>query len=188
MSPDNLSNASNPALRLAPAIPYLFLLGVFLFCFAMQTATLADERAMPAEGDAFGSWRVSCETAADSHRRGCFIVQNLVLREGGQRVLQIAVGYVEQTPDPIALLSLPLGISLPPGASIRIDEHEAKRIPIERCEPNGCRAGLKLSEDILASFRSGAQMSVTFYDAKREPIVVPLSLDGFSAGLAALEP
>ncbi len=108
------------------------LLSTFLFCFAMQAASAADERVMPADGDAFGSWRVSCETAADSHRRGCFIVQNLVLREGGQRVLQIAVGYVEQTPDPIALLSLPLGISLPPGASIRIDEHEAKRIPIER--------------------------------------------------------
>lgn len=164
------------------------LLATFLCCLVMQTAGLAADRVMPAEGDAFGSWRVSCETAADSHRRGCFIVQNLVLREGGQRVLQIAVGYVEQTPDPIALLSLPLGISLPPGASIQIDEHEAKRIPIERCEPNGCRAGLKLSAEILASFRSGAQMSVTFYDAKREPIVVPLSLDGFSKGLDALDP
>ena len=159
-----------------------------LLSLGMLAAGLAVARDMPAEGDAFGSWRVSCETAADSHRRGCFIVQNLVLREGGQRVLQIAVGYVEQTPDPIALLSLPLGISLPPGASIQIDEHEAKRIPIERCEPNGCRAGLKLPEDILASFRSGSQMSVTFYDAKREPIVVPLSLDGFSEGLAALDP
>lgn len=164
------------------------LLYSFLFCLGVLSADFSVAREMPAEGDAFGSWRVSCETAADSQRRGCFIVQNLVLREGGQRVLQIAVGYVERTPDPIALLSLPLGISLPPGASIQIDDQAAQRIPIERCEPNGCRAGLKLSEEILSSFRSGAQMSVTFYDAKREPIVVPLSLDGFSEGLAALAP
>lgn len=167
---------------------YRFLLCRTLFCLSIMLSGFATARDMPTEDDAFGSWRVSCETAPDSQRRGCFIVQNLVLREGGQRVLQIAIGYVEQTPDPIALLSLPLGISLPPGASIQIDDREAKRIPIERCEPNGCRAGLKLSADVLASFRSGTQMSVTFYDAKREAIVVPLSLDGFSEGLAALAP
>ncbi|MGR9089830.1 MAG: invasion associated locus B family protein [Gammaproteobacteria bacterium] len=167
---------------------YRSVLYSFIFGLSTLLAGFAVAREMPAEGDAFGSWRVSCETAADSQRRGCFLIQNLVLREGGQRVLQIAVGYVEQAPEPIALLSLPLGISLPPGASIQIDEHEAKRIPIERCEPNGCRAGLKLPEEILSTFRSGAQMSVTFYDAKREPIVVPLSLDGFSEGLAALDP
>lgn len=181
-------SALNAVFRLLAPLPHRLLPGALVLCLGLQPALPANAREMPAEGDAFGSWRVSCETAPDSQRRGCFIVQNLVLREGGQRVLQIAVGYVEDTPDPIALLSLPLGISLPPGASIQIDTHEAKRIPIERCEPNGCRAGLKLSADVLASFRSGTRMSVTFYDAKREPIVVPLSLDGFSAGLAALAP
>jgi invasion protein IalB len=116
----------------------------------------------------------------------CFLVQNLVLREGGQRVLQIAVGFVEQAPEPIALLSLPLGISLPPGAKIQIDEAQPERIAIERCEPNGCRAGLKLNESMVEGFRTGKQLSITIYDAKRAPIIVPLSLDGFEEGLAAL--
>lgn len=138
------------------------------------------------DGEAFGNWRVNCELDQQTSREGCFIVQNLVLREGGQRVLQFAIGFVEETPEPIALISLPLGISLPPGARIQIDDREPKRIPIERCEPNGCRAGMKLGEDILDGLRKGTQISVTFYDAKREPIEVPLSLDGFEEGLAAL--
>ena len=142
--------------------------------------------AEPADGDAFGNWLVNCKVDEQDGRQGCFIVQNLVLREGGQRVLQVAIGFVAEAPEPIALISLPLGISLPPGTTLKIDELEPKRVPIERCEPNGCRAGLKLGEEILKSLVTGKQLSVTFYDAKRQPIDVPLSLEGIEEGLAAL--
>jgi len=144
--------------------------------------------AEPVDGAAFGNWRVSCETDAQDARKGCFIVQNLVLREGGQRVLQFAIGFIAETPEPIALISLPLGISLPPGAQIQIDELEPTRIAIERCEPNGCRAGMKLTETVLETLRNGDRILVTFYDAKRQPIEVPLSLKGFEEGLAAVKP
>ena len=93
-------------------------------------------------------------------REGCFIIQNLVLREGGQRVLQLAIGFVKATPEPIALLSLPLGISLPPGAEIQVGEGPPTRVAIERCELNGCRAGLKLGAELLNEVRSGKQISV----------------------------
>jgi len=159
---------------------YLPLAAVMLFLIC------ASAHAELAEGMAFGSWKVNCETDTQNNHPGCFIVQNLVLREGGQRVLQIAVGFVAEAPEPIALLALPLGISLPPGAQIQVDDNKPERIPIERCEPNGCRAGLKLKDGLLEGFRTGKQVSITIYDAKREPIVVPLSLDGFEQGLAAL--
>ena len=144
--------------------------------------------AQPADGDAYGNWRVSCEGEKQEGRKGCFIIQNLVLREGGQRVLQFAIGYVKESPDPVALLSLPLGISLPPGAEIQIDDNAPKRVAIERCEPNGCRAGLLLVSETLQSMRLGKQLSIKFFDAKRQPIEVPLSLDGFDEGLTALTP
>ena len=102
-------------------------------------------------------------------------------------MLQFAVGYVATSEAPIALLSLPLGISLPPGVSIRIGDAQPTRVLVERCEPNGCRAGLKLSEDLLTQLREGTQLTVTFHDAERRPIEVPLSLDGFEAGLTALK-
>ena len=138
------------------------------------------------DGDTFDNWQVNCQMNAESTTKDCFIVQNLVLREGGQRVLQLAVGYVEKTVEPIALLSLPLGISLPPGANIRVDEHASSQLMIERCEPSGCRAGMKLDKTLIERMKSGKQVIVTFFDAQREPIEVPLSLSGFFDGLAAL--
>ena len=166
----------------APTYPIVVCLAILIALAPFSVA------AGPIDGDAFGNWRVSCEIEAQGGRKGCFIIQNLVLREGGQRVLQFAIGYVTESPDPVALLSLPLGISLPPGAEIQIDDHPPKRVSIERCEPNGCRAGLLLVSEILQMMRTGKQLSIKFYDAKRQPIEVPLSLDGFEAGLAALTP
>lgn len=148
---------------------------------------LTTPRAAAEESTKYGNWTAKCEASKGKVQGGCFIFQNLVLREGGQRVLQFAVGYVATTEAPIALLSLPLGISLPPGVSIRIGDAQPTRVLVERCEPNGCRAGLKLSEELLKQLREGTQLTVTFHDAERRPIEVPLSLDGFEAGLTALK-
>lgn len=139
------------------------------------------------EAAKFGNWTAKCEESKGQVQGGCFIFQNLVLREGGQRVLQFAVGYVATTDAPIALLSLPLGISLPPGVTIRIGNAEPTRVIVERCEPNGCRAGLKLTAELLAQLKAGTQLTVTFHDAERRPIEVPLSLEGFEAGLTSLK-
>jgi invasion protein IalB len=169
------------------------LLGVFIAGMPFVTATLAaqtadDASAAQAADDAptYGNWTVRCQEPSDAGKKSCFIFQNLVLREGGQRVLQVAVGYVPDAKDPVVLLSLPLGISLPPGVSTRVDDDDPKRFSVERCEPNGCRAGFKLTPQLLEKFGSGQQLTVTFHDGRRQPIEVPLSLDGFNRGLVAI--
>ncbi|MBI2799749.1 MAG: invasion associated locus B family protein [Gammaproteobacteria bacterium] len=142
--------------------------------------------ASAADAETYGNWTAKCEAAHDGKEGGCFLLQNLVLRDGGQRVLQVAVGYVPNASEPIALLSLPLGISLPPGVSLRVSDHEPVQIPVERCEPNGCRAGLKLKDDLLRALRDSTQITVVFHDAQRHPIEVPVKLEGFAKGLDAL--
>lgn len=139
------------------------------------------------DNEKFGAWTTRCETAHEQVEGGCFIFQDLVLREGGQRVLQFAVGFVAGSTRPVALLSLPLGISLPPGVTLRVDAGERTTLMVERCEPNGCRAGLKLKAALLQELQTGAQVSVSFHDAERKVIEVPLSLAGFAAGLATLK-
>lgn len=135
----------------------------------------------------FGPWTARCEATVGKVEGGCFLYQNLVLREGGQRVLQFAAGYAEGSATPIALVSLPLGISLPPGVWLRVDEGERAQVMVERCEPAGCRAGLPLGPALLDQMLVGKRLTVTFHDSERKPIDMPLPLDGFKAGLAALK-
>lgn len=138
------------------------------------------------DGEEFDNWTVRCEES--DGRESCFIFQNLVLQNGGSSILHVAIGYLPGNKKvPVILVSMPLGISLPPGASIKIDEHEAVKFDIERCETSGCRGGFKLTEEMLQNFKKGNTATVTFHDGHRQPIDMPLSLIGFSAGIDALE-
>lgn len=138
---------------------------------------------LPAMAADTGAWRSRCEETKGKIEGGCFIYQDLVLRQGGQRVLQFAAGFADATPDPIALISLPLGISLPPGVSLQIDNGNPTTLMVERCEPTGCRAGLKIAPTLLRELNAGTTLSVTFHDAERKPIKMQVVLAGFTAAL-----
>ncbi len=156
-------------------------LAFFLFLFFTMPAFTE-----PVDGTAYDNWTVRCEEQGE--QESCFIFQNLVLQEGGSRVLHVAIGYLSAAKkSPVILVSMPLGISLPPGASIRIDDQEPIKFQIERCESSGCRGGFKLKESMLVAFRAGKEAIVTFHDGHRKAIDVPLSLTGFSAGLESLK-
>ena len=144
---------------------------------------LGASASLPAAAADTGAWRSRCEPTKGKIEGGCFVYQDLVLRQGGQRVLQFAAGYAQATPDPIALLSLPLGISLPPGVSLQVDEGKTITIMVERCEPTGCRAGLKLESDLLQELIAGRTLKVSFHDAERKPIEMQVALAGFRAAL-----
>ena len=134
----------------------------------------------------YGSWTLRCESAPTDDHHGCVMLQNLVLKTGGQPVLQFAIGLAPAGANPTVLLSLPLGISLPPGITIRIDDGKAATFPVERCEPDGCRAGMKLRDATIEQLAAGKRLKITFFDGERQPINVPLSLDGFADAFKAL--
>ena len=113
-------------------------------------------------------------------------MQDVVTRASGQRVARAAIGLVPGSPEPIALFTLPLGISLPQGASLRIGSGEPIRFPIERCEAEGCRGGLKLGAALVDALKQAQDAELIFHDAQRQPIRVALSLEGFASALEAL--
>jgi invasion protein IalB len=157
----------------------------FLAAGAALAAAIA--LAAPEAGKAFQDWVTRCERAAgDDGREQCFIVQNLVLKEGNQRVMLIAVAFPPDEPDPVAVLTLPLGISLPPGVRLRIDGGEEHLFAVDRCIASGCKVGFVLSGELLGAFKRGLQAVVTIHDGGRQPITLPVSLRGFTAALRSL--
>lgn len=130
----------------------------------------------------FKDWRLRCEAGTDAETRRCFLFQNIVLREGGQRLLTMSVGYLPGADGPAAIFTMPLGIALPPGVRVVVDQGDPIRFPVERCEPAGCVGGLPLDDGLIAKFKAGLEARVTFHDRNRRPITVPVSLRGFTAG------
>jgi invasion protein IalB len=134
----------------------------------------------------FQDWAVRCGAPAEGAPEACEMVQQR-LDEQGQTVLAIAVGRVPNTDDPGMLIILPLGIWLPPGVVLRVDNGEEVPARIERCERRGCQVELLLEPKVLTLLRGGTEANVLFqiYDENGQPKVVgvPFSLLGFTAAL-----
>lgn len=160
-----------------------------LASLAAITAGLAFSSAAPAAetGQVFKDWRVACEKPEGADADVCHIFQNLTMKENGQQILNVMVGYLPSKPEPVMILTLPLGIALPPGVQVQVDEGKTGRAPIETCTPQGCRVGIPLVDEFLTSLKMGNTLNVTFANLQRKGLSVPVSLSGFSAGMSALK-
>ncbi|MCZ7598248.1 MAG: invasion associated locus B family protein [Gammaproteobacteria bacterium] len=87
---------------------------------------------------------------------------------------------------PIAVFTFPLGIYLPAGAAIRVDEGEPVRLEIERCINRGCQSAVALEPAQLETFKAGREAIVTIGRDREQAVDLRVSLSGFSAAYDAL--
>jgi invasion protein IalB len=117
----------------------------------------------------------------------CFIMQDLFIKKSGQRLLRVAVGYLGPDNKPMLFLTTPLGIFLPPGIAISIDDRDGHKTPFRVCIPKGCKASIMLNKKLIGALKKGNQMKVAFFDGgTQKQITVEISLTGFSKGFGAL--
>lgn len=136
----------------------------------------------------YRDWALSCRT--DDGVRRCSMFQRLVVQDSNQVALNIAIGFLENDEGnrvPVAILTFPLGIYLPGGAVLQVDETEPAQLQIERCFRRGCQSGLALDDKRIAQFRAGSTANVRIMQSREQAINLNVSLSGFSAAFNALQ-
>jgi invasion protein IalB len=73
----------------------------------------------------------------------------------------------------------PLGVLLPPGVSLRIDNVEAGRLSFLQCLPNGCVAQLAMDEALIGKLKSGKTATLGIFQTPEEGVGVQAPLVGF---------
>ncbi len=157
----------------------------------MAAAAPASAQSQPTQNETtedrlIEDWTLRCLPATESQPRTCYMVQGAVAREGGQRLLQVAVGRFGTERLLGAIISVPIGVRLPPGISLWADDRKPWEFPFERCTPGSCQVHTVLHEELLQSLKTGLVGRVTFQDAAGQPITVDFSLKGFTAALSEL--
>lgn len=126
-------------------------------------------------------WIARCTSASRDAPLECAIEQNAVLTKTGQTIVLINIRIPTDTRTPVALLQLPLGLNLPVGAKLQVDEGKAVDLQIQTCENRGCYASTPIAPDLLAALRSGKQLKVSFQNMAKETIAIPMPLNDFAA-------
>ena len=176
------------------------LLATALFAVPAQAQQQAPQGQAPAgQGPAlvtFGDWVQRCtptppEEASpprEGEQEACFVTQQLVNQNNQQPVLKITVGYFKPNRRPGAVFAMPLGIPLAGGVQIGVDGKGVVGVPFQICRRDGCQAFLPLTEGVLAAFKAGNQGVVQLKAGQNaEPINLPFSLSGFTAGFNSLQ-
>jgi invasion protein IalB len=144
-------------------------------------ATPAPAAAEGANTSAPPGWVARCSSASRSSSLECAIEQSAVLTKTGQLIVLVNVRVPAETRAPIALVQLPLGLNLPAGAKIQVDDGKTSELQIQTCEARGCYANLPISPDVLAALKSGKQLKVSFQNLAKETISIPMPLADFAA-------
>jgi invasion protein IalB len=147
---------------------------------AAQPAPAPQQQAEGAPAQQPG-WIARCTSPSRDAPLECAIEQNAVLTKTGQTVVLINIRVPPDTRTPVALLQLPLGLNLPVGAKLQVDEGKAIDLQIQTCENRGCYASTPIAPDLLAALRSGKQLKVSFQNMAKETIAIPMPLGDFAA-------
>ncbi|WP_065753105.1 invasion associated locus B family protein [Bradyrhizobium paxllaeri] len=126
-------------------------------------------------------WIARCSSANRSAPLECAIEQTAVLTKTGQLIVLINVRVPADTRAPIALVQLPLGLNLPAGAKLQVDDGKTSDLQIQTCEARGCYANLQISPEMLTALKSGKQLKVSFQNLAKETIAIPMPLADFAA-------
>jgi len=158
---------------------------------AAPAAEKTAEQKLPEGVEKFKDWIKECEKIKNPEGKEielCQISQTLTNTEVNQPMLKVAAGYVPNKEDAVMIITLPLGVILPPGVQLTVGEGKAARVPITTCLPQGCQAGVQLDKEFTERLKKGTKLIVTFLGPDGKQINAPISLSGFTAGIDSIKP
>ena len=157
--------------------------GLVLTCIA-QTAIPAQ-----AQGEVrstHGDWQMRCDTPPGAGGEQCALIQNVTASDRENVGLSVIVLKTADKQARILRVLAPLGVLLPSGLGLKVDNADIGRAGFVRCLPNGCIAEVTLEDDLLSKLKAGSQATFIIFQTPEEGIGIPISLNGFSAGYDTL--
>jgi invasion protein IalB len=127
------------------------------------------------------SWVSRCGSASRDAPLECSVEETAVLTKTGQLIVLVNIRVASDTHQPVALVQLPLGLNLPAGAKLQVDDGKVIDLQIQTCENRGCYANTPVSPELLAALKSGKQLKVAFQNLNKEVITIPMPLADFAA-------
>jgi invasion protein IalB len=127
-----------------------------------------------------GGWISKCVSESRQSPVECSMEQTVVLTNTGQLLASLLVRVPTDTHQPVMMVQLPVGLYLPAGLNLQVDDGKPQPIPLQTCDVKGCYAGTQISAELIASLKTGKRLTLTFQNLAKNNVVVPIALDNFA--------
>ncbi|GLK78563.1 invasion associated locus B family protein [Methylopila turkensis] len=162
-----------------------------LFSAAAAAAAVLAALAQPAFAQGavkatHGDWQMRCDTPAGAQGEQCALVQSVTADDMPNVGLTVIALKTADKKSRLLRVLAPLGVLLPSGLGLRIDQTEVGRAGFVRCMTNGCVAEVVLEDQLVNQLKSGQSATFIIFQTPEKGIGVPVSLKGFGPGFDAL--
>jgi invasion protein IalB len=135
----------------------------------------------PANSAPQPGWAARCTSASREAPLECVIEQTAVLSKTGQLIVLVNIRVPSDTHTPVILIQLPLGLNLPAGAKLQVDDGKSVDLQIQTCEARGCYTSAPIAPEQLSAMKSGKELKISFQNLGKEIITIPMPLADFAA-------
>ena len=132
-----------------------------------------------------GDWQVVCKPPPPGAKNEvCALVQSVTAEDRNNVGLTV---YFQKFSDGKRVLRVfaPLGVLLPPGLGLKIDDKDVGHAPFVRCHNFACYAQVVVEEQLIEQLKTGKTAVFIIFQTEEAGIGIPISLAGFGQALAA---
>jgi invasion protein IalB len=127
-------------------------------------------------------WQIRCDTPPGANSEQCALIQSVTAEDRANVGLTVIVLKTADQKSRLMRVVAPLGVLLPSGLGLKIDNADIGRAGFVRCLPNGCIAEVVMDDTLLKKLRSGKTATFIIFQTPEEGIGFPMSLAGFADG------
>jgi invasion protein IalB len=133
-----------------------------------------------------GDWETRCETPPGASHEQCALIQSVAAEDKPNVNLVVIVLKTADGKSRLLRVIAPLGILLPAGLGLKVDQVDVGRAGFVRCLPTGCIAEVVLEDKLIDQLSNGKTATFIIFNTPEEGIGIPLALAGFKEGFAEL--
>lgn len=134
----------------------------------------------------FADWELRCETPPGAQKEQCALLQSVAAEDRPNINLVVIVLKTADGKSRLLRVIAPLGVLLPNGLGLKIDQTDIGRAGFVRCLPTGCVAEVIMDDKLTDQLRGGQGATFIIYQTPEEGIGIPLTLTGFKDGYEKL--
>lgn len=176
------------------AIAAMAVTAIVAAALASASPSMAQEPKKPAEqapakpaDKAENAWVKLCEEKPALTGEGLQVNQKICLTHherlsavNGMVLVSVAIRNVSGQDKEHLMVLVPLGVALPPGIQVRVDENKPIPAKYTFCHVGGCTAEVEADKEVIDELKKGKKMAVFAINNVGKTIGFPIPLSGFT--------
>src|SRR5438445_6728548 len=158
------------------------LLAAIVMALAVMAGTAERAAAQGAVKSVHSDWQVRCDTPAGAQGEQCALIQSVTAEDRANVGLTVIVLKTADQKSRLMRVVAPVGVLLPSGLGLKIDQVDVGRAGFVRCLPNGCVAEVVVDDNLVKQMRTGQSATSIIFQTLKVGIGFPMSLKGFGEG------